>query len=525
VEENPLQPNTFSPALAGFFSNLKGYTNHIAPVSPDEEVISINLLTGKAGTFYEKIRYLLDNKDEHMIQRSAIARILKRRIMIERKNDVGMPLLRELITGGYLPNKAIPERIAGDVQKIVDRYLVLQHGLSTFPKEAETLIGYMANEVGRLLFPVDRDEALLGAFYESIRPRVDTGLSLTHDELDTLIYTACRRALFREDNESIAYTLWLHFSGWNSLMTAEEIQKLASVVPAIEHHIKETLKHPLGWELVPRIKNDSIYFSVLQELVHTYDKETENVLKEKENLRESIKSLLAQRYVKDAAKTNQGAIRAIIYVFATKILLALLVELPYEIYIIGAIHYFPLAVNIIFHPILLFFMTQIGVPGAKNTELIIEGVWDTLHGENLRPIKIKKGAGGSLPIIFSILYLVLFSISFSILIFILLKLTFNVANILLFLTFLTLVSYLGLRIRHNAKRWQIKTSEERISALLWNIFTLPIVKAGRWLSQTFSSINVFVFVMDFLVEAPFKLFLSIGDAFTSFLREKQEETI
>ena len=94
---------------------------------------------------------------------------------------------------------------------------------------------------------------------------------------------------------------------------------------------------------------------------------------------------------------------------------------------------------------------------------------------------------------------------------------------LLFLMFLALVSYFGLRIRHNAQAWKVETEQQGLASLLWNLFTLPIVRAGRALSTKFSSINIFVFTMDYLIETPFKMLLKGSDAFLSFLREKKEE--
>lgn len=66
--------------------------------------------------------------------------------------------------------------------------------------------------------------------------------------------------------------------------------------------------------------------------------------------------------------------------------------------------------------------------------------------------------------------------------------------------------------------------DEGIAAALWGLITLPIVRAGRWMSGRFASINVFIFLMDFVIEAPFKMVLRGMDAFLGFLREKREET-
>ena len=36
--------------------------------------------------------------------------------------------------------------------------------------------------------------------------------------------------------------------------------------------------------------------------------------------------------------------------------------------------------------------------------------------------------------------------------------------------------------------------------------------------------NILVFIMDFVIETPFKVVLSVFDSFISFLKEKREET-
>jgi hypothetical protein len=123
-----------------------------------------------------------------------------------------------------------------------------------------------------------------------------------------------------------------------------------------------------------------------------------------------------------------------------------------------------------------------------------------------------------------VLYIGLFTFIFGGIINVLRSLNFHGASITLFIFFLALVSYFGLRIRFMAKRWKVEGPDEGIAAALWGLITLPIVRAGRWMSGRFASINVFIFLMDFVIEAPFKMVLRGMDAFLGFLREKREET-
>ena len=87
-----------------------------------DELININRITERAGAFYEKIRYLVDYKEERHIRRSAIERILKRKIIFEgAEKNLGMLLIQELIAGGYLANNAIAERNATTIEKIIHK--------------------------------------------------------------------------------------------------------------------------------------------------------------------------------------------------------------------------------------------------------------------------------------------------------------------------------------------------------------------------------------------------------------------
>lgn len=516
--------HTVAPSINAIFDAIKGHGSALNPAGENDTVIAVNSLTSTAGAFYEKFRYLLDYKDEHSIKRSAVARILKRQLMIEGVSDVGLSLLQELITGGYLPNKTIPESAATSVQAIVNPYIALRSRVQGVSGSDKMLVGFAASEVSRFLFPTAIEEAVLSTYYDDARERVKVNFDITPEELDICIYIACRRGLLREDNDLLAYALWLRFSKWSGAMQSEDIDILAQHFSVLQQRITQALKFQLGWDLLPRLKNNSIYYSVLWELIERYGMEARTILQDNGNFESATRSILAEHYTRENAKTVRSAIRAIFYIFCTKLILAFALELPYEYYVLNSIHYLPLASNVIFHPVLLFLITRIVPLGERNTILALSGVRKTVAAEDRKLIKVKRSGGGALDTFFAFLYLFLFLASFGILVFILVELQFSIVGVLLFLFFLTLVSYFGLRIRHNALRWRVKTDDEGLLAMLWGVFTLPVVRTGRWLSRTFSAINIFVFFLDFIIEAPFKLLLSVSDAFTTFLREKRDET-
>ena len=68
----------------------------------------------------------------------------------------------------------------------------------------------------------------------------------------------------------------------------------------------------------------------------------------------------------------------------------------------------------------------------------------------------------------------------------------------------------------------IDKRETLISSLL-NLISLPFLRAGYWLSVKFQKINFFVFIFDFIIEAPFKIFLEVIEDWIAYLKEKKEE--
>jgi hypothetical protein len=88
---------------------------------------------------------------------------------------------------------------------------------------------------------------------------------------------------------------------------------------------------------------------------------------------------------------------------------------------------------------------------------------------------------------------------------------------------LTAVSFFAIRIRNTAKELRVVKKKEGIISFFINFFALPIVAVGRWMSTKFKKINLFAFVMDFIIEAPFKLFVSAFEDWLGFIREKKEE--
>lgn len=527
-----LKLNTMvSPQIAKLLENVRRPMSSDNKASKDESYIKVNELAKKAGMFYEKIRYLIDYKEEHTIRRNAIHRILKRNLFFKTEGKVAQLLIQELIRGGYLEGKGFQESKISHIQSIIDKFLSLQSPLIyatggdlTVNKK---IISLAASEIEIYLFNNKTEESVLISFYETVRDKIKLSqFPISETEKDTQIYIACLRSFLKADEQTIAYRLWLRLlPNWPYVRDASEIQEIAKNFLNIQSQINTGLEDDLNWKVARRLKNHALYFNVIKEILERYGADSKQIFDNSDYLEKETKNILDARYKKENEKIRKSAFRAILYIFFTKMVLAFVLELPYDIAVLGKIYYPTLAVNVIFHPFLLFLITYTIKPlGNKNTDLIISGLNAVIYGKEMPPIQIGKQKNKDLlHFIFLMLYSFIFILSFGAVIFVLNKLNFNLMSILLFVFFLTLVTYFGLRIRYIAKNWTVSSDEERTLYFLGNILVMPIVEAGRWLSQKFESVNILIFIMDFIIETPFKVLLNVFDSFITFLKEKREE--
>mgnify|MGYP000421479300 CR=1 FL=1 len=55
----------------------------------------------------------------------------------------------------------------------------------------------------------------------------------------------------------------------------------------------------------------------------------------------------------------------------------------------------------------------------------------------------------------------------------------------------------------------IVEQKESLFNFMVDFLFMPVVAVGKWLAGKFSRINVFIFILDFIIETPFKVFVEI----------------
>ncbi len=495
------------------------------PEEGGEEVpgpyVSVEQLTGRVGALYEKVRSFIDYKDYHTIRRGVIRRILKRHLYIERKPNSGAALLRELVSSGYLPNNKVPEAKAVEMQSITHKWMALeQEGLS-----ASLALDFASIELEQFLFPDSIKDVMVSSFYNAALSAVVYQTKDTRNS-ELITYAACRRSLLSEDKSGLLYALLVR-----DVPEVLSTMRSDALLPGLASRVKASLRtaevvatHPLVWKVAARLKNHALYYAVLIEIFRAYGKGAELVLDDELKLREVAESIVEKKQQQQQKLVSISGRRAVVYLLLTKVLLGLAFEWPYEHFILGSSNYIALATNAFFHPLLLLAMVYFVSKEPKGVQRVVDGVCAVVQGKEMKQIFIKPPASSTTFFFVMCFYAALFVASFGAILWGLIALHFNVVSIILFFVFLTVVSYFGLRIRGSAKQWEPVRERPGTLGMVWNLFTFPIVNTGRWLSVRFSSVNVLVLFMDFLVEMPFKAFLNVFDASLSFIKEHRADT-
>jgi hypothetical protein len=245
-------------------------------------------------------------------------------------------------------------------------------------------------------------------------------------------------------------------------------------------------------------------------------------------LESHLRTAASTRYRRFTGRLRRSVVRAVLFLFFTKTIMALLIELPYERLVLNESSWTPLLVNILFHPLLLGVIgLSVSIPEKANTARVIELVRAVVGTgpDFTATFKVRRAwERGSLAWLFRALYAGFFLLTIgAIAAFLTSFLHFHPLSIAFFLFFLALVTFFGLKIRNSRKELLVVETGTGAFGSLADILFLPIVRAGRWIALRAPRVNVFLFFLDSIIEAPFKGAIRLVEGWLAYLRDKREE--
>lgn len=496
-----------------------------------EGKLQVNRLVSKVASLYEKLRNVMDYREEEVVLRAAIERIVKRRLLLGGNGEtIAEPLVRELVWARYVSERKINEEKIQKIAERIDLYLklrkeVLSRGLLKENIVNEWTYHLLSCDIEHTVNPKGIKNIIANIMFAILRKNISI-LDDSEQTKDAQVFIAVRRSFAKDDIAFLRFHLFNQFYGELSL---ENVETIGHTFLEGYNEIQKQLNYPLKDKIYSYINSKTPVFFVLEDLVKIHGVSLREIATSEEELGKAVFAACDARYSGIRKKVNRAIIRSVIFILLTKVVVAFAIEGSVENILYGGIDLRAMAFNVAVPP---FLMVLVGLfirtPGKRNSDLIVSYIQSVLLTEDpalgrlleLRLVPEKRRP--ILDMVFTILWFLAFLLSFGVLIFILSTLHLNPVSQVIFIFFLTIVSFLSYRISLMSKEYSVEKNPGIISPLT-DFFFMPIIRVGRDLTEGISQINILLFIFDFIIETPFKGLFAFFEQWFFYLNAKREE--
>lgn len=482
--------------------------------------------TGKTiSSAYEQLRNAAEYAEEHLLLQRAITRFFNRNFSFFVKRNlgnVGEELIVELTQAGYLRNNEFSNETAARIHRLATEYMQvyweLREARVSRDEAIDWVLSILSVETEAMLNPHGRFTALTYVAYQhylQLFPR--QALVTTHEEneqYDLCLYIAVHQALLKSDIAIVRDDLMRMYHQSPHDITAfiqfnRSVDKLYTSL--FTQRLKRAVsKHGAPWRILKSMADDR---DDLPEL-----------LSNRELFLDTYRKQISKEYKQLRRRLNKGILKSIAFIFITKVIIGLGVEIPYDLLVLGSIAIIPLAINLLFPPLYMASLKLgLKVPSAANSHALQEYIDKALFTDERPVAPSLRDPAKSVSAFSKWLYSLLFLIPFVITVYVLSLLHFNVVQGVIFFVFLSTASFLGFRLSSMVRELEIMTHQTGFLSTIRDFFYLPFILVGQWLSSKYAKINAVGYVLDVTIELPLKTVLRLIRQWTRFLNEKHEE--
>lgn len=507
---------------------VKGFQQKIS--SHTKNGMTVNPFISEFASWYERIRNAMEYREDEVILRATIERILKRRLILGGTGSgIAEALVRELIWARYFSDGSISHDTIEKIAKTIDCYLELGNRISRqdIPESKinEWIYHLMSSEIEHTLNPNSGKEAMANFMFHVFKNIVKIERE-DEETTDAQIFIAIRRSYAKDDIALLRYQLFLQYFG---ALDQSSLDTIGSHFTDGFKLINQQLTYPLRNKIYLEVKKFTPAFLILEDILRSEKGDIRNLLLDEEELLNKVFETCEKKYKSIISKVHRAIVRSVVFILLSKAVFALAFETAFENIVYGKVLWTSMAINIV-APSLLMILAALFIktPNQKNTIMIFNYIKTLLfdpHPQLGEPEILRRDTKNAKPFlhaIFTSLWITTFALSFGVIIYILSFLHFNVVSKSVFIFFLAIVSFLSYRINQTAHLYTVEDTQGFFSSII-DFFFIPIVQAGRYLTEGITQINVLLFILDFIIETPFKGLFAFAEQWFVFLRTKREE--
>ncbi len=507
---------------------------------PDEYTrISVSRAVSLLAIVYEKVRNAIEYREDHLIRRAAIERILRRRLAINPNGEgEGESLIRELLWARYFPKNSLSEDDVDVVQKIIEKYILVKNQLLKGKPDHEQaylstfLIDLMSCEIEEALSPdIAQREAFYTYFiFQTLHKTIKID-DVPEDMKDVYFLAALERSYRKLDRPYQRFHIYNLFYEPISSQSNTDLQEHIPKLKQMFERIDQSLLSPHVDKLDKYTKRQLPAYLILFEVITNAGKDAQYLLTSRSKLWEAVEKECNDKYKQIKHRLTTMAIRSLVYIFITKMLLAIILEYPVSMMLYNEAPLLPIIINSLFPPLLMIMIVLwFQLPGKDNTVRIYYRIIQTVNADptfetrTALITKKKREKNSILRSIFTILYVATFGITLYVIHHVLNLLNFHFLSQLLFIFFVSVVSFFSYRIKQIINEYRL-VEKESILAPIIDFFFVPILSLGKYFNMGVSKINFFTVIFDFIIEAPFKLIIDVIEEWIKFTRARKDEII
>lgn len=491
----------------------------------DEHAPKINVAgVGKTlSTAYEQLRNAAEYTEEHLLLQRAIRRFFRRNLSFYDKkatSHIDEELVIELTQSGYLANDSVPKQKLDEIETIITGYYDIfwqmrAHHVGV-DKASEWTLDVLSVAVEAVfnktetLYMTSFADFAYNHFLESI----DDNSLKKEGDYTTALYIAVHRTLLKSDIAVVRLALLQSQDG--------SFEDLKSYI-RFNQRVDLLFQSPLVEKLTRIINKTGAPLRILKRLIDEHPG-VDATLDDKIGFLSSFETQTQKEYKETKKRVNRGVIRSIAFLFITKVIVGLAIEIPYDIYFTGAIIVLPLVINLLFPPLFMASLKlTMRLPGQANTTALRDYM-DNLLYETDQPQYVLKARASSVgnSLVLNTVYFAMFVVVFMAVILQLRAWHFEWLHIFIFFLFLSTASFLGFRLSRMIRELEMLTTYQGGIVVLRDFIYTPFVIVGRWISDKYSRVNIIALILDMAIELPLKTFLRLTRQWTRFLSDKND---
>lgn len=519
--------DTTSPLLHLLRQQLDAARTHDATVrahNAADQPIHVPGTGQKISTAYEQLRNAAEYTEDHLLLQRAIKRFYKRNFSLftKRGRNIGEELIVELTQAGYLRNGAFSNETANKINHLSDAYVqtysALRQAQVSRDEANDWVLSILSVETEGLLNPHGHFAALAYSAYHhylELFPREAVIASKSEGaEYEISLYIAVHQALLKSDIAIVRHDLMRMYQQTPRDLPAF-IDFNRNVTTLYTSRFTQRLKRAVSKHAAP--------LRILKSMA-----ESRNDLPELLANREQFLGIYTHQtsidYRQVHSKLNKGIIKSIVFIFITKVIIGVGIEIPYDLIVVGTIATLPLAINLLFPPLYMASLKLgLKVPTQTNARVLHDYIDKALYSDEKPITPVLRDSTRTVSALAKWLYAVLFFVPFVIMVYILSLLHFNWVQAVIFFVFLSTASFLGFRLSSMVRELELVSHQPNFLSTVRDFFYLPFILVGQWLSSKYARINAVAHILDVAIELPLKTLLRLIRQWTRFLKEKHEE--